>query len=105
MTAPSPLPVVALGSCRARTVLWNTGHTSRVTIAVKSTFSLQNDGEMVVSTPREICQVDRHRDPIAPSSLVEATDLAPFLPLTSITLSGHAYAPFARAVPEMNVRL
>ena len=63
MTAPSPLPVVALGSCRARTVLWSTGHTSRVTIAVKSTFSLQNDGDLLYG-PGVLWTAAHHKIPV-----------------------------------------
>jgi hypothetical protein len=82
---------------------WRTSGTSWVTMVLKATFALVHGQLATLTTPREIVREDRYRE--GSGSLVEASEMAPYLPTAGVLLTGHAYAPEGRAAPTAAARL
>ncbi len=98
-----PLFVTPLSSAACGSVVWRSGGAVGVTIVVKATYGLVNDGQMKQIAPLEIVCEDRHHAP--GGSLAEAMEIAPYLPNAGVVLTGHACAPGGRPVPSMAVRM
>jgi hypothetical protein len=81
------------------------GGVLRVTVIVKASFSLSEDGDAQLVEPVPIVTRDHHRDPVRPSSIDAASETAPFLPSAGVLLTGHARAPAGQPVAAMVVRL
>jgi uncharacterized protein YjbI with pentapeptide repeats len=73
----------------------------RVTVVLKATFGMAPGGNARLIAPLPLVTEDRGPDGLGP--LVEATELAPYLPSAGVLLTGHACAP--HAVPALTARL
>ncbi|NVJ16810.1 DUF2169 domain-containing protein [Myxococcus sp. AM010] len=61
-------------------------------VVVKATFSLQEGRAVVAAAQAPLTLADEYRGAPARSSLLRASDLAPFKPATDVLLDGFAYA-------------
>jgi len=100
-----PVEVVALRPLSTGSVLWRLDGTLRLTVIVKATFGLVNDGTARLIAPLPLAIKDAYRERSPTRSLEAAGELAPYLPGAGVVVSGHAYAPPGRAVPAMSVRV
>lgn len=104
-SAPFPIPVSALKPVSCGSVLWRSSGVLRATIIVKITLGLVHERTAWPTTPLELVMEDRRRDANPLSSLVEAGEVAPFLPNTGVVLFAQAHAPQGRPAPAMSARL
>ncbi|MGK3971722.1 DUF2169 domain-containing protein [Sorangium sp. So ce118] len=100
-----PLPVIPLNPVRCGSVLWKSGDRLRVTVIVKAALGLSHERVAWPIAPVEIAHEDSHAGDLPTSSLVTASDLSPYLPGAGVVLTGCAYAPDARPITSMTVRL
>lgn len=102
---PFPIPVSALKPVSCGSVLWRSAGSLRATFIVKITLSLVHERTAWPTNPLELVLEDRRRDANPQSSLVEAGELAPFVPNAAVLLFGHACAPQGRPTPALSARL
>ncbi len=76
------------------------GGGARVTVVVKATFGMARDSDARLIAPLPVVTEDRSH---AGGSLVEAGELAPYLPSAGVLLAGHACSP--RPVQALTARL
>lgn len=96
---------IAFAPVEAATLPWTLAGAPRLTIVVKVTFRLRHGGTAVLVAPEPIEHEDDHVDDDLERSLRAASDLAPFLPMGGVVLTGHALAPGGRPVGSLAVRL
>jgi hypothetical protein len=85
--------VTALGLSAASATTWRMGGHLRVTVVVKASFSFALGAEMKRAPPDEIVHAEVHHAKNPARSVRLTSDLAPFLPMADVVLTGHAYAP------------
>lgn len=102
---PFPIPVSALKPVSCGSVLWRSAGVLRATIIVKITLGLVHERTAWPTTPLELVVEDRRRDANPQSSLVEAAEVAPYLPNAGVILFANAYAPQGRPAPALSARL
>ncbi|WP_437514939.1 DUF2169 domain-containing protein [Sorangium sp. So ce1099] len=100
-----PLPVIPLNPVRCGSVLWKSGDRLRVTVIVKAALGLSHERVAWPIAPVEIAHEDSHAGDLPTSSLETASELSPYLPGAGVVLTGCAYAPDARPITSMTVRL
>ncbi|XYI01951.1 DUF2169 domain-containing protein [Sorangium sp. So ce1128] len=100
-----PLPVIPLNPVRCGSVLWKSGDRLRVTVVVKAALGLSHERVAWPIAPVEIAHEDSYAGDLPTSSLAAASDLSPYLPGAGVVLTGCAYAPDARPITSMTVRL
>src|SRR6185437_11968562 len=98
---PVQIQVVALKPVSCGAFVWRRGGALTATVVVKATFGLVPDGPARLVAPQALVAEDTYSS--ASGSLVEPTDLAPYLPCAGVVLWAHAHAP--HPVPGMTVRL
>lgn len=86
------LPLAAMTPCTGAGVLWRARGRLGMTVIVKATFAFRQDAPAALIEPRRIVERDEHFDKVPTNSVSAASDLAPFLPGSGVTLVGHAYA-------------
>lgn len=84
---------------------WTLAGAPRLTIVVKATFHLRHGGTAVLVAPDPLEHEDDHVDDDLERSLRAASDLAPYLPMGGVVLTGHAVAPGGRPVSTLAARL
>lgn len=104
-SAVFPIPVSPLKPVSCGSVLWRSSGVLRATIIVKISLGLVHERSAWPTTPLELVMEDRRRDANPLSSLVEAGEVAPFLPNTGVILFAQAHAPQGRPAPAMSARL
>lgn len=104
MLAPDPLRVAMLSRASAGALAWQMGGTTRITLAIKARFKIQNQAVMEPIDPSPLVREDFSRTPNG--SLDEPCELVPYLPSAGIVVKGHAWAP-STATPAraVSVRL
>ncbi len=90
---------------RCATATYRVGRETRVTAVAKITLNLTPDGKATVATAEPIVATDRHQEADPKTSVVTASELAPYLPQADVLLVGHAYAPPSTPVGELDARL
>ncbi|AUX25746.1 uncharacterized protein SOCEGT47_062970 [Sorangium cellulosum] len=75
----------------------------RLTVVVKATFRLVHEAYAELSSPLEIHRADLPPD--SRGSLVEACEIAPYLPSAGVLVRGHACAPAGQPTTALTVRL
>jgi hypothetical protein len=104
MVASNRVPIVALGSVAAATVLSRWRGTLRLTAIVKGTYAFAPHGEMAVSPPAGVVTRDSHHANNPMRSVRACSDLSPYLERADVLFSGHAHAG-GPDVARMQVRL
>jgi len=97
---PIQIQVVTLMPVSCGAVAWRRGGALSATVVVKATFGLVADGVARLIAPLPLVLEDTFSS--ASGSLVEPTDLAPYLPCAGVELRAHAHAP--QPVTAMCVR-
>ena len=105
MSTEWPFPVQALGRVACGSVVWRSGGVVRATVIVKATFAMVHEGDARLLSPGDIHREDRPRGFGPASSLITASETAPYLPGAGVLLSGHARPPAGRPASAMTVRL
>ncbi|HRI71661.1 MAG TPA: DUF2169 domain-containing protein, partial [Polyangium sp.] len=104
-SSPFPIPVSALKPVSCGSVLWRSAGALRATFVVKISLGLVHERTAWPTTPLELVSEDRRRDANPSSSLVEAAEMAPYLPNTAVILFAHVCAPQGRPTPALSARL
>jgi uncharacterized protein YjbI with pentapeptide repeats len=100
-----PVAVQALPPVACGTVLWHYAGALRVSVVVKATFNMTPEADASIGPARPLATADRFAGSPGASSLVEPSDLAPFLTNAGIIVLGHVYSPGGRPVQAMSARL
>lgn len=79
--------------CSVASVAWTNAGALYVTIAVKTTLSLRDDGPAALVTPAPVETQDRFTTQGERGSLMVARELFPYRPRVDVTLTGHAQLP------------
>lgn len=75
-------------------------------VAVKGTFLINTDGSVKIAEKQEeVLQAPQHRAKPSKSSLLYESDLDYTKLTTDVILNGHAYAPAAKPVPQIDVTM
>jgi Uncharacterized protein conserved in bacteria (DUF2169) len=97
-----PVAITSLGGAAVATVVWRRQTQLHVTVVVKGSFGFVPDGVMTPIEPEPIARDER---PDAEGvGLSAAGDLAPYLALTDVWLTGHRVAPQPGASPRDHER-
>jgi hypothetical protein len=100
------LETIVLCPFRVGTLLWEAQPGQRsLTVLVKATFLLVNDGEAVPAPDQDPIADDIHWEESALGSLRRPADLAPLKRRVDLSLVGHAYAPGGEPVESLTARL
>lgn len=100
MSPHGPIPIVALKPVSCASVVWRRAGALEITVVVKAGFGLVPDGDARFIAPQPIVAEDRHGPA---GTLLEPSDLAPFLPTAGVMVIGSARARVP--VPAMTVRV
>lgn len=103
--SPFPIPISPLKPISCGSVLWRSSGALRATVIVKITLGLVHERTAWPTTPLDLVLEDRRRDANPQSSLVEAAEVAPYLPNAGVILFANAYAPQGRPAPALSARL
>src|SRR4030095_10595505 len=75
-------------------------------VAVKATFEIRPDGTTrIAESQEEVCRSPKYRGEPGRSSLLYDSDLVRTKPATDILANCHAYAPYGRTTPHIDVTL
>lgn len=97
--------VHAVGRVAAGGFVWWHRGALQLTLVAKARFAMQHDRTMLLVEAPSLALADVHHGGDPARSLLRASDMVPFRPRVDVTLTGHAYAPGARAVRASAVRL
>lgn len=103
-TSPFPIPVSALKPVSCGSVLWRSTGALRATFVVKISLGLVHERTAWPTTPHELVLEDRRSAGNPLSSLVETSEMAPYMPNAAVILFAHACAPQGRPTPAVSAR-
>jgi uncharacterized protein YjbI with pentapeptide repeats len=101
----NPVAVQALPPIACGTVVWHYAGALRVSVVVKATLNITPEADASIAPARPLATADRFAGSPGASSVVEPSDLAPFLTNAGIIVVGHVYSPGGRPVQAMSARL
>lgn len=85
--------VDAVRPVAAGAIAWQSGDRWSLTVMVKATFSIVEEGLAELIAPAALCMEERFAREGAPSSPIEEPDLAPYKPQVDVTFVGSVHAP------------
>lgn len=99
--AESPVAIESLRPVSSGALVWRRSGRLSLTIVVKATLALVNEGVARLGAPIEIFHAERSR--AAGSSILAESDMVPYKPRVDVTYVGFAWAP--RPVQAITARL